>query len=159
MTQDLRWDPSLAPTVGPHLTSPRCPHQQVALRWAPGRVLESSTPEGGGEGGQRPLGSDARRQGSLGRGTSLLSRGGGAQVTARTRAQEVAGAGLTHGGAGGRGGVQEASKAGSGGCGYGAAAESGTQHDGDGGTQDEAKKKPAVTSPAVQGLVEAGLTH
>lgn len=33
----LRWAvPSAAPTAGPHLTSKRCPNQEVALRRAPG---------------------------------------------------------------------------------------------------------------------------
>lgn len=65
-----------------------------------------------------------------------------------------AGADLTRGGAGSRCGVQEASRAGSGGCGrcHSAAAENGTQHNGDGGAQVEAEGKPAVSSPAVPEL-------
>lgn len=65
-----------------------------------------------------------------------------------------AGADLTRGGTGGWCGVQEASRAGSGGCGryHSGAAESGTQHNGDGGAQAGAEEKPAVSSPAVPEL-------
>lgn len=56
-TLEMRCAPSLAPTAGPHLTSQRCSHQEVALKEALGRALESSMPRGGGQGGPRSLGS------------------------------------------------------------------------------------------------------
>lgn len=56
-TREVRCALSLAPTAGPHLTRLSCSHQEVALKEALGRVLESSKPRGGGEGGPRSLGS------------------------------------------------------------------------------------------------------
>lgn len=70
-----------------------------------------------------------------------------------------AGADLTRSGAGARGGVQETSRAGPGDCSccYGAAAETGAEHDGDGGAQAEAEEKPAASS-VVPETAGVGLT-
>ena len=134
-TEGVRWAlevrcaPSVAPTAGPHLTRPRCPHQEVTPREAPGarpRVLHNSRRRRERPAvtrfGRRPAGQE------LGLWASLPSRGGGGPGHRKdTRARTVAGGGLTGGGAGGRSGVQEASRAGPGDCGccYRAAADSG----------------------------------
>lgn len=94
----------------------------------PGRALESSTTRRRREWlavlrfGRRPAGQ------GLGLWASLPSHGGGGPGHHKdTRARTVAGGSLTGGGAGGRSGVQKASRAGPGDCGccYGAAANSG----------------------------------
>lgn len=146
--------PPREPTAGPHLTGPRSPHQEVTLKEAPGappRVLHTSRRPGGRPTvirfGRRLLGQP------LGRGASLPSCGGGGPGHRKdTRVRAVAGRGLTGGRAGSQGRVQEASRAGPGGCSrcYGAMAKSGAQHDGDGGTQAEAEEKPAVRSLAAR---------
>ena len=127
--REVRCAPSLAPTAGPHLICPRCPHQEVAPRGAPGsrpRVLHNSRRRRERQAvtrfGRRP----ARQE--LGLWESLPSHGGGGPGHRKdTRARTAAGGSLTGGLAGGRSGVQEASRAGPGdcGCSYRAAADSG----------------------------------
>lgn len=98
----------------------------------------------------------------LGRWASLPSSGGGGPRSPQGHAgANSGGGGLTGGGAGTRSWVQEASGAGTGGCGccYSATAESGAEHDGYGGAQSKAEGKPGVNSRAARELVGAGLTH
>lgn len=105
------------------------PAPEVTLKEAPGappQVLHTSRRPGGRPTvirfGRLPLGQP------LGRGASLPSRsGGGPGHRKDTRVQTVASRGLTGGGAGDQGRVQEASRTGPGGCGrrYSAVAKSG----------------------------------
>lgn len=61
---EVRCAPSLAPRAGPPLTRLSCSHQEVALKEALGRVLESPKPRGGGEGGPRSPGPAVSQSGS-----------------------------------------------------------------------------------------------
>lgn len=162
----MRCAPSLGPAAGLHQTGPRCPHQEVALGAGAGGLGTASSSPPQLEAAQRAANGHqvpphARRAGARPLGEPALEWRRGPRSPQGHAGANSGGGGLTGGGAGTRSWVQEASGAGTGGCGccYSATAESGAEHDGYGGAQSKAEGKPGVNSRAARELVGAGLTH